>query len=71
MKLVTFGEAQARVGERDALTRLVRAAALEVLAHRRDVEDGDLIASEHPDSAVALAESDELHACAFRRLSLC
>ena len=45
--------AQARVGERDALARDVRAAALEVPPHGRDVEDGDLLAVEHPDPSLS------------------
>ena len=44
-----------------ALAGLVGAAALEVLAHRRHVEDGDLLAVEHADPALALAERHQLH----------
>ena len=53
--------AQARVGERDALARDVCAAALEVPAHRRHVEDGDLLAVQHPHPPLSVAERDELH----------
>ena len=52
--------AQPGLGDRDPLTGLVRPAALEVPAHRRDVEDGDLVAVEHAD-APFLPEADELH----------
>ena len=51
--------AQRRVGERRALGRVVRAAALEVLAHRRDVEAHDLVAVDAPDLAVVVG--DQLH----------
>ena len=60
--------AQARVGERHPLTGLGGAAALEVLAHRRDVEDRDLVALEHADPPCSFAERDQLHA--FSILSL-
>ena len=51
-----------RLGERDALAGLVGAAPLEVPAHRRDVEDGDLLAFEHADPTVSFAERHKLHA---------
>ena len=57
---------QPRLGERDPLAGLVGTAALEVLAHGRDVEDGDLVAVEHADARL-LAERDELHAGASAR----
>ena len=52
--------AQLRVLERDALAGLVRAAVLEELAHRRRVEDDDLLPIEVSD-LLAVAEGDELH----------
>ena len=54
--------AQTGLGQRDALTRLVRAATLEVLAHRRHVENRDLLAVEKPDATLPVADRDELHA---------
>jgi hypothetical protein len=52
--------AQPRVRERHTLTRLVRAAALEPLPHRRHVEHDDLLAVEPADAP--LVEGDEPHA---------
>ena len=57
--------AQARLRERHALAGLVCPAPLEVLAHRRDVEDGDLVAVEDAHASF-VAERDELHASALR-----
>ena len=51
--------AERRVGERRPLARVVGAAALEVLAHRRHVEPHDLVAVDPPDLAVVVR--DELH----------
>ena len=51
---------EARLGERDALPGLVRAAALEVPPHRRDVEHGDLLAVEHPDAPFPIPERHQL-----------
>jgi hypothetical protein len=51
---------QPRVRERDALTRLVGTAALELLPHRRHVEDRDLVAVDHADPRV-VPERDQLH----------
>ena len=51
--------AQRRVGERRPLIRVGGAAALEVLAHRRDVEAHDLVAVDPADLAVVVR--DELH----------
>ncbi len=59
---------QLRVGKRDPLARVVRATALEVLAHRRDVEPDDLVAVDPPDLAVVVR--DELHrACSHASTS--
>ena len=58
--------AELRLRERDPLAGLVRAAPLEQLAHRRDVEHRDLVAVEDADSLV-VAERDELHAGASAR----
>ncbi len=60
------GRAQPRAGERDAFAGLVRPAALEVLAHRRNVEDRDLVAVEYADAPL-FSERDELHAAASAR----
>ena len=59
--------AQLRLRQRDALAGLVRAAALEPLAHRRHVEHDDLLAVDPADPT--LVEGDELHR-ALRRPSL-
>ena len=56
----TIGARRRVSSSSDALAGLVRPAALEVLAHRRDVEHGDLVAVEDADAPV-LAERDELH----------
>src|SRR5262249_31334842 len=50
--------AQSRLRERNPLAGLVAAAALEPFAHRRDVEDRDLVAV----APRAFSERDELHA---------
>ena len=62
----TIGARSSRLCERDALAGLVRAAPLEELAHRRDVEDDDLVAVEDADAPV-VSERDELHAGASAR----
>ncbi len=49
-----------RVGEQDTFTRLVGPAALEVLAHRGHVENGDLVALQRAHAAL-VAERDEPH----------
>ena len=53
----TIGGREARASERHPLARLGGAAALEVLAHRRHVEHGDLVAVDAADAA--LVESHE------------
>jgi hypothetical protein len=62
---------QLRRGQRGALGRVVGAAALEVLAHARDVEADDLVAVDAPDLAVVVGH--QLHALSclslFRRPS--
>src|SRR3990170_2568238 len=52
--------AEARLGERHTLARLVGAAALKVGAHGRDVEDGDLLAVKHA-YARFVSKANELH----------
>ena len=62
--------AQPRLGERNPLAGLVGATALEVLPHRRHVENGDLLALEHPDPPYSLTERDQLHALSILSLAL-
>ena len=54
---------QLRLGERHAPAALVGAAALEVLAHRRHVEQRDLVADDmsHGDPGVGVLERHKLH----------
>ena len=58
----TIGARSRVLGERHTLARLVGTAALEPLAHRRDVEHGDLLALEHADPSRSLSERHQLHA---------
>ena len=60
------GSSKARAGERDTLAGLLGAAALEVLARARDIEYGDLLAVDNPDTPL-VAKGDELHAAASAR----
>ena len=55
-----IGASQLRLGERRAHVALVRAAELEVLAHRVHVELDDLVAVDPADLAAVVR--DELHA---------
>ena len=54
--------AQPCLGQCHALSALIGAPALEVLAHRGDVEYGDRVAVEDADAPLPFAERDELHA---------
>ena len=54
------GRAEPRLGERHPLAGLVRAAPLEPLAHRRDVEHRDLLAVEHAHPPRCFAERHKL-----------
>ena len=56
----TIGARSRASASGDALAVVVGAAALEVLAHRRDVEADDLVAVDPPDLAVVVG--DQLHA---------
>ena len=58
----TIGARSSLSASGDALARLVRAAVLEELAHRRHVENDDLVAVDVADAVVV--ERDELHAAA-------